>query len=280
MKELFGNKAFDFPKARKLVLDCIRASGAIETPAIILDFFPGSGTTFDAVLKLNQDDQQKRICILIEQDNYVYTVIIPRIKKIAYTFDWKEGKPKNQSMNGLGIFFKYQRLEQYEEALENIAFDKDDATLQKTLALEDYIPKYFLEFETRDSQTFVNIEAMFDPWNYKLRVWDGFTYDTEQAIDILETFNYLIGLHMQKCITKEINDKRYQFVYGNDNGNKHILAVWRNIKDWHLEDYKSDAQVLKKELASFSYDLLYINGQAHFEGYLPTEEVFKNRMVS
>ena len=57
---------------------------------------------------------------------------------------------------------------------------------KKTLALEDYIPKYFLEFETRDSQTFVNIEAMFDPWNYKLRVWDGFTYDTEQAIDILK----------------------------------------------------------------------------------------------
>jgi adenine-specific DNA-methyltransferase len=25
-------------------------------------------------------------------------------------------------MNGTGVFFKYQRLEQYEEALENIAF--------------------------------------------------------------------------------------------------------------------------------------------------------------
>ena len=73
-------------------------------------FFLVPELTFDAVLKLNQDDQQKRICILIEQDNYVYTVIIPRIKKIAYTFDWKEGKPKNQSMNGLGIFCQIPTL--------------------------------------------------------------------------------------------------------------------------------------------------------------------------
>jgi adenine-specific DNA-methyltransferase len=62
-----------------------------------------------------------------------------------------------------------------------------------------------LEFETKNSQTLVNTAAMKDPWDYKLKVWDGFTYDTEQAVDLVETFNYLIGLHMQKCITKEIN---------------------------------------------------------------------------
>jgi adenine-specific DNA-methyltransferase len=60
------------------------------------------------------------------------------------------------------------------------------------------------QFETRDSQTLVNTQAMKDPWDYRLKVWDGFTYDTEQAVDLVETFNYLIGLHMQKCITKEI----------------------------------------------------------------------------
>lgn len=34
-------------------------------------------------------------------------------------------------MNGLGVFFKYQRLEQYEEALENIAFNVAEETVQK-----------------------------------------------------------------------------------------------------------------------------------------------------
>lgn len=121
---------------------------------------------------------------------------------------------------------------------------------------------------------------MKDPWDYKLKVWDGFTYDTQKAVDLVETFNYLIGLHMQKCITKEINKKKYQFIYGNNNANKNILVIWRSVKEWELEDYKADATALKKELKAFNYDLLYINDQADIEGYQPIEEVFKNKMLS
>jgi len=182
-------------------------------------------------------------------------------------------------MNGLGVFIKYQRLEQYEEALENIAFTAGKDTQQQALQFDQYIPKYMLEFETRNSQTLVNTEAMKDPWDYKLKVWDGFTYDTEQPVDLVETFNYLTGLHMQKHITKELNERRYQFVYGHNNANKKILVVWRSVKDWKLEDYKNDRVALKEELKNFTYDLLYINDQAHFEGYQPIEEVFKNKML-
>jgi adenine-specific DNA-methyltransferase len=210
----------------------------------------------------------------------IHKTIIPRIKKIAYTFDWKDGKPKDNSMNGLGIFFKYQRLEQYEEALENIAFNASDDAVQKALEFDQYIPKYFLEFETKGSQTLVNTAVMQDPWDYKLKVWDGFTYDTEQAVDLVETFNYLIGLHMQKCITKEINGKKYQFIIGHNNANKLIAIVWRSVKKWQLEDWKADAIALKEELKAFTFDLLYINDQAHIDGYQPIEEVFKNKMLS
>lgn len=280
LKDLFNEKPFDFPKSRRLVYDCLRVSGALDSPnSITLDFFPGSGTTFHAVQTMNKDGE-KRKCILIEQGEYFYSVIIPRIKKVGYTFDWKNGKPKDNSMNGLGVFFKYQRLEQYEEALENIAFNASDDAVQQALKFDEYIPKYFLEFETKGSQTLVNTEAMQNPWNYKLKVWDGFTYDTEQAVDLVETFNYLIGLHMQKCITKEINGKKYQFIYGHNNAHKNILVVWRSVKDWKIDDYKADALALKEELKAFSYDQLYINDQAHIEGYQPIEEVFKNKMLS
>ena len=279
LKQLFNQKPFDFPKAKRLVLDCIRASGGIDKNALILDFFPGSGTTFNATQMLNNDDQGQRKCILIEQGEYVYSIIIPRIKKIAYSFDWKEGKPKGSSMNGLGVFLKYQRLEQYEEALENIAFSAPPKAAQQALEFKDYVPKYFLEFETRESQTLVNTEMMADPWNYQLKVWDGFTYDTQQAVDLVETFNYLIGLHMQKSIISEINGQRYQFVYGCTNSNKQILVVWRNVKDWDLAAFETDGNMLKEELKSWTYDVLYINGQAHIEGYQPIEEIFKNKMI-
>lgn len=245
-----------------------------------LDYFAGSGTTFHATQLLNRDDNGNRKCILIEQGNYVYTVILPRIKKIAYTFDWKEGKPKNGSMNGLGVFLKYQKLEQYEESLENISFNLSEDAQQKALEFEEYIPKYFLEFETKNSRTLVNTEAMENPWDYKLKVWDGYTYDTQKAVDLVDTFNYLIGLHIRKYITKDIDGKRYQFVYGNNNSNKKILVVWRSIKEWKKEDYEKDRETLKDELRNYEYDLLYINGQAHWENYQPVEQVFKSKMVS
>jgi adenine-specific DNA-methyltransferase len=271
--------SFSYPKSIYAVADSIQTMNVPDN-GLVLDYFPGSGTTFHATQFLNQQDSGDRKCVLIEQGGYIYSVIIPRIKKIAYTFDWKDGCPKDGSMNGLGVFFKYQRLEQYEEALENIAFTAPAGATQMALKLDSYIPKYFLEFETKGSQTLVNTAAMHDPWDYKLKVWDGFTYDTEQAVDLVETFNYLIGLHMQKCITKELHGRKYQFVYGNNNANKNILVVWRSVKDWKIDDYKADSEVLKEELANYQYDLLYINDQAHIEDYQPIEEVFKNKMLS
>lgn len=282
MKAIFGENPFDFPKARKLVEDCIKTSGGCQPESIIVDFFPGSGTTFHATQELNRTNKTSIKTLLIEQGDYIYSLIIPRIKKIAYTFDWKEGKPKNGSMNGLGVFIKYQRLEQYEEALENIAFTANKDAQQQALEFDQYIPKYMLEFETKNSQTLVNTEAMKDPWDYKLKVWDGFTYDTEQAVDLVETFNYLIGLHMQKYFTKELNGIKYQFVYGHNNANKKILVVWRNAKDWKIEDYTKDRKVLSNELENFSFDVLYVNEQAHLPekySYQPIEEVFKNKML-
>ena len=279
LKSLFGRQIpFSYPKAMGTVIDAVHISS--KKNDVVLDFFPGSGTTFHSIQVLNQRDKGNRKCILTEQGAYTYSVIIPRIKKIAFTFDWSDGKPKDNNMNGLGVFFKYQRLEQYEEALENIAFNASDDAMQKALEFDQYIPKYFMEFETRGSQSLVNTAAMQDPWDYKLKVWDGFTYDTEQAVDLVETFNYLIGLHMQKCITKEINGKKYQFIIGHNNANKQIAVVWRSVKDWQLDDYKADAIALKEELKAFTYDLLYINDQAHIEGYQPIEEVFRNKMLS
>lgn len=280
LNNVLGKQLFSFPKSIYTVKDCIDAATQNSKDALVLDYFAGSGTTFHSVQILNKEDSGKRKTLLVEQGAYTYSVIIPRIKKIAYTFDWKDGKPKDGSMNGLGVFFKYQRLEQYEEALENIAFNASDDAVQKALEFEHYIPKYFLEFETKGSQSLVNTAAMQDPWDYKLKVWDGFTYDTEQAVDLVETFNYLIGLHMQKCITKELNGKKYQFIYGQNNANKKILVVWRSVKDWRVDDFKADAATLKTELKAFEYDLLYINDQAHIEGYQPIEEVFRNKMLS
>ncbi|KAF0237212.1 MAG: adenine specific DNA methylase [Prolixibacteraceae bacterium] len=273
LKRLFGIKPFDFPKAQKLVLDCLKASGAKEESSIILDFFPGSGTTFHSVQVLNQEDEGNRKCILCEQGNYVYSIIIPRIKKVAYSFDWKTGQPQNQ--NGLGIFLKYQRLEQYEEALENIAFNPGINTAQGALQFNDYIPKYFLHFETSESNTFLNLDAFKNPLNYSLKVFDNYNY-TEQVVDVIETFNYLIGLHVSGFKQTEHQNRKYIFVTGNDRQNRKIVAVWRDANEL---DFAADRDFIRETLKEMSYDVLYVNHQCAIEGAVMIEEVFKNRMT-
>jgi len=279
LKELFGVKPFDFPKAQKLVEDCLRASGATDQGTTICDYFPGSGSTWHCTQLLNRQDQDHRKCILIEQGDYFYTVILPRIKKVAYSFDWKDGKPKDDSMNGLGVFFKYQRLEQYEEALENIAITADHKAVQQALQFDGYMPRYFLQFETRNSKTTVNTQRMLDPWSYTLRVWNGLDYDTEQAVDLEETFNYLIGLHLHKCVTTERDDKTYRLHYGQTRDEKKIAVVWRNVTGWSDDDYKADKKFITELLKDFEHELLYVNHQSLIEGALTVESVFLTQMV-
>jgi|GEM_PF-3106735 len=54
--------------------------------------------------------------------------------------------------------------------------------------------------------------------------------------------------------------------------------------DSALEQLKSFLNELfqfdSAELKNYTYDLLYINEQAHIEGYQPIEEVFKNKILA
>jgi len=286
LKKLFGKKTFDFPKAQKLVLDCLKASGAKEEGSIILDFFPGSGTTFHAVQMLNQEDGGNRKCILCEMGDYVYTIIIPRIKKVACSFDWKTGEPQNE--NGLGIFFKYQRLEQYEDALENVAFHSPIDTAQTQLKFHDYIPKYFLHFETSASKTFLNLEAFRNPFAYTLKVFDHYNY-TEQTVDVVETFNYLAGLQVNRYKREFHGGRDYLFMAGADRQNRKVVVVWRNVNGI---DYAEDRDFIRSVLTPRppeggestsgtdfgDYEILFANEQCAVEGAMMIEEVFKTKM--
>jgi adenine-specific DNA-methyltransferase len=247
-------------------------SASEDNNVTILDFFPGSGTSFHAVQILNERDSGSRKCILIEQEKYVYTTILPRIKKISYSSIWKDKKPSK--MNGKGIFLKYQRLEQYEDAIENIAFTNGSNTKQLQIGFKDYLPKYFLNFETENSNTFLNIGAFKNPFAYTLKVFDRYQYK-EQIVDVIETFNYLIGLYVNKYELLEDDKDKYILVYGRKRDDKKVLIIWRNAEKL---DYKKDKKFITEQLKRFEYDELYINHQASIEDYETIENVFKNKM--
>jgi len=64
LRELFGGKVFDGPKPVELIKKCIRIGS--EEDSTIVDFFAGSGTTAEAVLELNHEDDSSRRFVLVQ----------------------------------------------------------------------------------------------------------------------------------------------------------------------------------------------------------------------
>jgi adenine-specific DNA-methyltransferase len=64
VEELFGFRAFDFPKPTALIKELL--SQGIENGDIVLDFFAGSAPTAQAVLELNKEDGGNRKFILLQ----------------------------------------------------------------------------------------------------------------------------------------------------------------------------------------------------------------------
>ena len=102
---LFGEShVFDFPKAVGAVMDSLRVLKCVNK-YYVLDIFAGSGTTGHAVLNLNKEDNGQRKYILVEMGPYFKTVLKPRIQKVLFSNNWKDGVPQNQ--DGQSHAFKY-----------------------------------------------------------------------------------------------------------------------------------------------------------------------------
>src|SRR5690606_32931055 len=206
----FGEKPFDFSKSTALVRDSILASGGRREDTVVLDYFAGSGTTGHAVINLNREDGGRRKFILVEMADYFDTVLLPRLKKVTFSPEWKDGKPKRvataeEAERGPRII-KVIRLESYEDALNNLSFDESGG--QVALQFEDYLLKYMLQWETRKSETLLNVEKISKPFDYCLHIYrDGET--RVQKVDLPETFNYLIGLDVARRQVLDDNGRCY-----------------------------------------------------------------------
>jgi len=190
LKWLWGFKdPFKNPKPTDLIYHLVLLSAA--TDESVFDFFAGSGTTAHAVINLNRQDGGKRKYILVEMGDWFETVMLPRIKKVVFCEKWKDGKPA--SGNGVSHFFKYHYLEQYEDTLNNLELPRA-AEGQKALEMfgDEYLLKYMLDFETQGSPCLLNLEMFKDPFAYRLKVLEG-DETVERAVDLVETFNYLLG---------------------------------------------------------------------------------------
>jgi adenine-specific DNA-methyltransferase len=258
-------KKFSYPKSIYNVKDLLTASISDDNQSIIIDYFAGSGTTGHALLEINNEDNGFRKFILIEMGEYFDTVLKPRILKVIYSNNWKDGIPSDN--NGFSKqIIKYHTLEQYEDSLENIVF--------KQTMLDDYVDnsdlliKYFLEegIDKNKSKNFLGIETEQDFLDLKIYVLNEDGSKTPHNVDLIESFNYLIGLEVDKIRKINRNKRDYYIITGKTDNGKTIV-IWRKPNNLDREE---DKKVINKFLIEDKYQNIYINSDANIT------ESFKN----
>ena len=270
-KLLGDNLAFLFPKSIHLVEDCLRAC-SLGKEDIVLDYFAGSGTTAHATINLNRQDGGKRKYILVEMGHHFDTVLKPRVMKAIYAEQWKEGKPVSRESR-LSQIIKYQRIESYEDALNNIEFAETDAP---PTFLNEHRLSYMFDRETRESPTFLNVKELQSPFSYQLKIIDGLTVKT-QEVDLPETFNYLLGMSVKtrQCLTD--SDRRY-LIYRGVIGSKDVIIIWRETVGWHPSDYERDYRFIQDHALTESVDEVYINTHSIIPDAKVLDALFKRLM--
>ena len=267
----------DFPYCHPVSLyEEIVATVSQSTNDIVLDFFAGSGTTAHAVINLNREDGGNRKYILVEMGQYFDTVLKPRIQKVVYSKDWKDGKPV--SREGISHMFKYMKLESYEDTLDNLII-KHDKKRQKALtssktAKEEYMLGYWLDIETRESDSLLNIDKFEDPFNYTLQIRHDNELKTTK-VDLVETFHYLIGLYVEQ--TEVI--RGFKVIRGKLRTGEKTLVIWRNTKE--KPNKELDTFFLKQgyNTQDFEFDRIFVNGDNNLENLKVAEDKWKVSLI-
>ena len=278
LNSIIGKSLFDFPKSLYNVRDCLHAATGNTPQACILDFFAGSGTTGHALIHLNREDNGQRKYILVEMGEHFDTVLKPRIQKVIYSKDWKDGKPI--SRQGSSHMFKYIRLESYEDTLNNLELKRTDAQQslleQSDSFRESYMLAYMLDVESKGSASLLNIDSFEDPFNYKLKIATGSAGETKSVtVDLVETFNYLIGLtvhHIDHILG-------FRVIQGTNPKGDKVLVIWRNLKEKSNKDLDEFFRKQEYNPKDMEFDLIYVNGDNNLENLRRDDETWKVRLI-
>lgn len=274
IKNLFKNPpAFSFPKSVNAVFDTLFVTLSSKPHGNVIDYFAGSGTTGHATIALNRSDQGRRKFILVEQGTYFSDVLKPRIQKVVYSADWREGVPKALE-TGISHAFKVLKIEGYEDTLNNLNLKRSaqqGALLDAMTATaqDDYLMRYMLDVETRGS--LLSVAAFRKPFDYTLNIAvDSAGAYEPRKVDLVETFNYLIGLTVK---TIDIQLKQgFVAVEGTLPTGEKTLVLWRDCETVDYDALNRLCDKLAINPADSEFEVVYINGDHNIPSVLTTSE--------
>ncbi len=294
-----ASMGIEFPYCHPRSMYELIVSISTKDHGFILDYFAGSGTTGHAVVDCNRKDGGKRKYILVEQGEYFDTVMKPRIQKVVYSADWKDGKPipstrptpqKGEgekapsplwgegwgegTCSGISHAFKVLKLESYEDTLNNLQLRRGEA--QQNLldrlpppAKEDYLLRYLLDIESRGS--LLSVEQFNKPFDCKLKVAvDSAGAYEERTIDLVETFNYLIGLRVKHIDMQR--ERGFVLVTGWLPTGEKTLVLWRDVEKVDYENLNRLCDKLAINPADSEFEVVYINGDHNIPSVFTSTE--------
>jgi hypothetical protein len=150
-----------------------------KNESFVLDYYLGSGTTISTAHKLD------RKWIGVEVGEYIYDIILPRMKKVLNGEN--VGITNEVNWNG-GGFFKYYELESYEDVLKRSKYRKERNETNKYTFMSDEKMLDALELDYDDENIKIKFENLYP------------------NVDIAETLSNLRGKNIKK-----LNDKRVIF---------------------------------------------------------------------
>lgn len=274
---------------------------------LVVDFFAGSATTMAVAQKLG------RRWVGVEIGDYFDEVTLARLKHVLKGEG--RGISKAAAWKGGGCF-SYAALESYEDALNNLEARRSEMQAQLLLSpdaqgsdglKEQYVLRYMLDVETRGSQSLLNVDAFTDPTAYTLKVKrPGSDESREVNVDLLETFNWLIGLTVKhiaapktfgaaferdsegrlrlKGRLKQETDGTFWFrtVTGTTPDGRRTLVIWRKLTgNPEGDNLVLDEWFTKQGYSSkdSEFDLIYVNGGNNLENLKTSGDLWKVRLI-
>jgi adenine-specific DNA-methyltransferase len=201
---------------------------------------------------------------------YFNTVTKPRIEKVIYSDNWKNGKP--QDKNGISQIVKYQVLESYEDTLNNLYLYQDSELDFEGRANEEYLLQYMLDVESRDH--LFNLEMFRKPFDYQLKVTENNELKPTK-VDLVETFNYLIGLYVSKI--QRVKD--IKVVEGTTRTGIKTLVIWRDMETTTNEEVEKLLRRFYDGQRTKDFQQIYINGDHHLENLRTEGDTFKIKLI-
>lgn len=98
-------------------------------------------------------------------------------------------------------------------------------------------------------------------------------------MDLIETFNYLLGISVKKIHQYEIEETKYIIVYGErgeEQSSKKILIIWRDYNEKILHREKDFIE--QEIIPQFHPDTIYVNVDSLIKGAESIEPKFKALM--